>query len=224
MNAAVEQSGRSCVIIGAGGHARVLIDCLKTAAWTGPIVALDHSAERHGSDFHGVRIVGGDDQMRRLGDEGYCFLIGLGTTGESDRRTTLFAKAVDAGLIPLTAIHPSATIAEHTEIDDGTQIFAGTIVNPGVRIGANSIVNTGAVIDHDCHIGRNVHVAPGACLGGAVSVGDGAHVGIGAVVLNGISIGASSVIGAGAVVIRDVAPRTTVVGNPAKPIRNTLKD
>jgi sugar O-acyltransferase (sialic acid O-acetyltransferase NeuD family) len=208
-----------CVIIGAGGHASVLIDCIRAAGNTGPIVALDQDVRMHGKEFHGVEILGGDNEMDRLAGQKMGFAIGVGTTGRTDVRTALYGKALACGLVPVTAIHPSAVIAFDVELGEGGQIFARSVINTGTTVGHNVIVNTGAIVEHDCQIEEDVHIAPGACLGGEVLVGAGAHIGIGAVVLNGISIGAQSVIGGGAVVIRDVAPGATVVGNPAKPIQ-----
>jgi sugar O-acyltransferase (sialic acid O-acetyltransferase NeuD family) len=224
MTASNRTAGRDdiagCVIIGAGGHARVLIDCIRAGGNTLPIVALDRDVRMHGNDIHGVEIVGGDNEIDRLGGEGMGFSIGVGATGGAEVRAALYRKALACGLVPFTAIHPSAIVASSVEIGAGSQIFAGTVINAATDLARNVIVNTGAIVEHDCRVDENAHIAPGACLGGEVVVGAGAHIGIGAVILNGVSIGAKSVVGAGAVVIRDVAPGETVVGNPAKPIHN----
>lgn len=213
-----------CVIIGAGGHAGVLIDCIRAAGFAGSIVALDRDPSMHGSELHGVEVIGDDNELGRFGGQNIGFAIGIGTTGGINARAGLYRTALDCGLVPVSAIHPTAIIAPDVEIGAGSQILAGSVINTGTTIGPNVIVNTGAIVEHDCRIEEDVHVAPGACLGGEVVIGAGTHIGIGAVILNGISIGAQSVVGGGAVVIRDVAPGVTVAGNPAKPLQKSVNN
>jgi acetyltransferase-like isoleucine patch superfamily enzyme len=93
------------------------------------------------------------------------------------------------------------------------------VVNAGVMTGMNGIVNSGAIIEHDCILGNHVHIAPRATLGGNVLVGDFAHVGLGAAVLPSATVGAGCVVGAGAVVLRDVPTNSTVVGVPARVLK-----
>ena len=88
--------------------------------------------------------------------------------------------------------------------------------NTGTRIAENSVINTGAVVDHECIIGSHVHVAPGVTLSGGVQVGDGSHIGTGATVIQGVSIGRKALVGAGAVVLKDVPSGARVAGAPAK--------
>ncbi len=88
-----------------------------------------------------------------------------------------------------TVIHPSAVIAPEVHIDDGVQVMAGAIVQPGSWLGENVIINTGARVDHDCTIDAHAHVAPGVTLSGNVHVGNGAHIGAGATVIQGIKVG-----------------------------------
>jgi UDP-perosamine 4-acetyltransferase len=204
-----------CVIIGAGGHARVVIDCLRGSSAKLALIAVDCNKSLHGSSLDGVSIVGGDEVLGGLA-AGTSFTIGLGATSPASARRALFERAVGAGLTPLTVIHPSAIIAFDVEVGRGCQIFAGAILNPGCTLGDNAIVNTGAIVEHDCRISDHAHIAPGACVGGGVTVGTAAHVGLGASVLQEVTIGGGATVGAGAVVIRDVVAGATVVGNPAR--------
>lgn len=122
------------------------------------------------------------------------------------------------GLKPITIIHPKAEIASNAVIGSGCQFMAGAIVNPEAVIGDQCIINTKASVDHECIIGDGCELAPGATLCGCVVLEKNVWVCAGATVLPRIHIGEDSIIGAGAVVIRDVPPKTTVVGVPAKPM------
>jgi sugar O-acyltransferase (sialic acid O-acetyltransferase NeuD family) len=113
-------------------------------------------------------------------------------------------------------VHPTAWVEPDATIGWATVILPHALVHSRARIGAAVIINSGAIIEHDCVIGDAVHMSPGAVATGGVVIDDGAWVGAGAVILPGIRIGASAVVGAGAVVTRDVPPRITVAGNPAR--------
>lgn len=134
-------------------------------------------------------------------------------------RLRLHDHLVSAGLVPVSAVHETAIIAEDCIIGEGIQVMAGAIIQPLVKIGRQCIINTKASIDHECVLGDGVEIAPGATLCGDVQVGDHAWIGAGATVLPRISIGKDAVVGAGAVVTRDVRPGETVIGVPARPQR-----
>ena len=130
----------------------------------------------------------------------------------------------DINAIYETAIHPQAVISLHTDIDTGTAVMAGAIVNADAVIGKHCIINTAAVIEHDCTLGDYVHISPNAALGGAVQIAEGAHIGIGATVLQGLKIGKWATVGAGTVIIEDVPDYAVVVGNPGKIIKYDTKN
>lgn len=119
----------------------------------------------------------------------------------------------------ISLLSPKANISKRVVIEEGTVVMLGATINSEVVIGKHCIVNTNASIDHDCKLEDFVHISPNAALAGNVTVGEGTHVGIGACIIQGINIGKWCTIGAGAVVIRDVADGETVVGNPARVIR-----
>lgn len=205
------------IVIGAGGHAKVVIDALlKSKARI--IGAADVNPARLGADILGVPVVGGDEAIFKRDPKMLLLANGLGAASNTSARAAIFTRFQNKGYQFVTVIHPSALIASDVVIGEGSQIMAGAVVQPSVKIGANCIINTRASIDHDCLVGDHAHIAPGATISGGVTLGDGCHVGSGAVIIQGLSIGASSVIGAGAAVIRDVAEGTTVVGVPAKKI------
>jgi sugar O-acyltransferase (sialic acid O-acetyltransferase NeuD family) len=200
---------RPVVILGGGGHARVVIDTLRCA---GMAIAgvIDPKAEVAARLPGGIAWLGSDLSDIRPGEVDLALGIGSLDVGAKNPRPRVFAEAKAAGFEVLSLRHPSAIIAADAEIGEGSQVMAGAIVQPGVRIGVNCIVNTGSGIDHDCRIGDHVHIAPGVTLSGTVEVGDGCHLGSGAIVIQNIRIGAEAMIAAGAVVTQNVAPGARV--------------
>lgn len=211
-----------CVILGGGGHARVLIDALQLINQVELYGVLVPDESLWSSDIFGVPVLGGDDLLPGLADQGVdSFVVGLGSVGDSRIRQRLFHYGLDQGLDVLSVRHPTAILSPHARLGRGSQFLPGSIVNAGAVIGENVIINSGAIIEHDCQIGDHVHVATGAHLSGTIQVGEGAHIGTGAVVRQGIKIGENAIVGAGAVVVKDVLPDTCVVGVPARPMQTS---
>ena len=203
------------ILLGAGGHARVLIDALRCVGarilgFTCP------EAGRRDELFDDVAFLGGDEAVLARPSGSVYLVNGLGTVASTALRSALYLRFTAKGYRFAQVIHPSAVIASDVRLGEGVQIMAGAVVQPGVRIGDNSLVNTRVSVDHDCEIGAHVHIAPGATLSGAVSVGDGAHIGTGATIIQGITIGGGSLVAAGATVIEPVPDHVTVVGLPAR--------
>jgi sugar O-acyltransferase (sialic acid O-acetyltransferase NeuD family) len=195
---------RSCALIGAGGHARVVAATLiRLGVPLGAVFEADPA--RVGESLGGVAVAAD------VGRTDLPLHIAIGSNGA--RRRIAEARP---GATWLSLIHPDARIASDVEIGEGTLIGMGALVQTGARIGRHAIINTGAVVEHDNHIGDFAHVAPGAVLAGDVVVGDGALIGAGAVILPGIHIGPGAVVGAGAVVTRHVGAGETVMGAPAR--------
>lgn len=118
-----------------------------------------------------------------------------------------------------TLIHRTASISKWSRLGKGSVVMANVVVNSCVEIGDHCIINTGAIIEHDCVLESFVHISPNASLAGGVSVGEGTHIGIGASVIPGIKIGKWVTIGAGAVIIKDIPDDAVVVGNPGRIIK-----
>ena len=208
-------TGLPVIVIGAGGHARVVIDVLRQTGFEILGVAVADRAKAT-VDLPGLEIVGSDQDILSRDPSRVALANGIGSTGRPGLRRDIYRRYTEKGFGFVTTSHPSAIVAADAEIGAGTQLMAGAIVQPGVRIGVNGIINTGATIDHDCAIGDHVHVAPGVTLSGNVAVGESTHIGIGATVIQNINIGPNCMIKAGAVVTRDVIENTKVAGAPAR--------
>ncbi len=208
--------GVVCVILGGGGHARVVIDSLRGSGIGEPLAVLDANPSLWGKNLLGVPIRGGDELIAEFANQGAThFVVGLGSVGDHRPRRRLFEMGAAHGLTPLTVCHPSAVCSRWANLGAGSVLFPYAVVNAGAALGVNTIVNTGAIVEHDCVLGDHVHVATGARLCSTIHVGDGAHIGAGATIRQRISIGRGAVIGAGAVVVKDVESQTVVVGVPA---------
>jgi sugar O-acyltransferase (sialic acid O-acetyltransferase NeuD family) len=206
-----------CVIVGAGGHGRVVLDILVRAGGHDIVGFLDSNPALTGKRVDGKLVYGTIEDLSRLRQEHAVegALVAIGNNGV--RRD--FADRIERqGLTLINAVHPSANLANNVTIGRNVVVAAGALVCAHCHIGDSVILNTGCIVDHESMIGPGTHVCPGARLAGRVLVESGAFVGIGATIIQNLKIGYNAVIGAGAVVIRDVAPNTTVVGVPAHPI------
>lgn len=198
-----------CVIVGAGGHGRVVLGILRATYRFDHYVFWDSDPNKCGTRVSGVRVV-------PFGEEyGDASVVAVGDNRERLRLADLCLKLT-------SAIHPSAQYMGDS-LGQGTVLAAGSIVCVGATVGELAVVNTGAIVDHECTIGRAAHICPGARLAGRVTVGEGAFVGIGATVIQGVTIGPWATVGAGAVVIRDVEPNETVVGVPARALETSCE-
>lgn len=203
------------VMVGAGGHARVVAEALLPRRVIGHLTPenTDHRIE----SLLGDRL-GGDDAAVGLAAAGCTFALGVGSVDRRsvDHRAELLETL--AGCHLEVVRHARAIVSPTADLSGGSFIGPGAIVGTGARLAMGSIVNSGAVIDHDCRIGRNVHVAPGAVVSGDVTIDDDALIGVGSTIRQGLRIGSRVVVGAGAVVIDDLVDGVTVVGVPARPV------
>lgn len=197
------------VIIGAGGHGKVIADNALKNGYT-DISFVDDCAQ---GSCMGFPIVGTSADVEQMNDGKTDFVVGIGDN--KTRRTIVEGHDLNW----VTLVHPSAQIAADATIGRGTVVMAGAVANACVKIGSHCIINTNAIVEHDNAIGDFVQIAPGVILGGTVRIGEQAHIGIGATVSNNINVCENCVIGAGAVVIKDIEESGTYVGVPAQKIK-----
>lgn len=201
---------KTLVVIGAGGHGKVVADAAETTGRWQNIVFVDKRWPELKSCAHWSVVTQDVNDLPSVVDIDFVVAI-----GDNRTRARVFSQCVEAGLNPVSVIHPSAVISRYAEIGLGCVVFAGAVVNIGAKIGECAIVNTGATIDHDCVIGHSVHISPGAHLAGEVSVADFCWIGIGASVKQCLSISDDVVVGAGACVVSNIAEPGVYVGVPA---------
>ena len=206
-------SKRPYIILGGGGHACVVADTLHELGKT--IKGFTDPAANPTMKTP-LPHLGGDEVLQDIASERCYLATGLGSIGNTTGRARVFKAGKTQGFTFPVICHPQSTVASSAELGPGTQVMAGSIVQPHAVIAENVLVNTRTSVDHECHIGSHVHIAPGATLSGNVRVGAKAHIGTGAVIVQGVTIGTRAIVGAGAVVIRDVPPDTTVTGVPAR--------
>lgn len=202
------------VVIGAGGHAKVIADVIIKNG-DKLIGFLDDNIEKDTTIIENYKILGKVKDCDKLIKENnsYEFIIAIGNN---------YARKEIAEKYKLnyyTAIHPSAIIGINVEIGKGTVVMANAVINPSTKIGKNCIINTGAIIEHDNIIENYVHISPNATLAGTVKIGEFTHVGLGAAIKNNIIICKNCTIGAGAVVVKNIEKSGTYIGIPAKKIK-----
>jgi sugar O-acyltransferase (sialic acid O-acetyltransferase NeuD family) len=204
------------LILGAGGHAKVVVATLR-AVGLEVVGVLDDDLRKVGQTLFGVPVLGNlADLSQYMGKP--CIIA----VGDNSSRRRLFEEWQWRRMIWRSVVHPSAFVDASATVGAGSVVLAGATVQVDVSIGSHCIVNTQASVDHDCNVGDFVHLAPGCRLAGNVTVEEGAFLGIGSSVIPGVTIGANAVVGAGAVVLRDVPAGATVVGVPARKIGSSL--
>lgn len=203
------------LIIGAGGHGKVVADCAEMTNRFSEIAFLD-------SGFPAVKkvcdwsVIGDGKDLSIHTDPETWFFVAI---GDNHARARLISQLLATSGKLVTLIHPSAVISRYVEIGEGTLVCAQVVINVASKIGAGCIINTAASIDHDCQIEDHVHLAPGTRLAGRIRIGEGTFVGIGSAITPGIVLGKHCIIGAGSTLLDDFPDHSVAVGTPAIVIR-----
>lgn len=202
---------KKVVIIGAGGHSKVIADIIEKS--NDILVGfLDDNLEKGKNIIINYSVLGKIEDCLKIKeqDNEIEFIIGIGSNNIRKKIANNYK------LNYYTAIHPSAQIGLDVMIEEGTAVMANACINSGAKVGKHSIINTGAIIEHDNIIQDYVHISPNSALAGTVKIGENTHVGIGAIVKNNVTICSNCIIGAGAVVVKNVEDQGTYIGVPAQ--------
>lgn len=194
------------IIIGAGGHSRVILDILIKCN-RNILGFLDDNAV---GTINGYNILGKVADCCQYADDA-IFVIGIGNNKIRKKIANDYKQ-----LNWTTAVHPNAIIATDVQISNGAVVMANAVINTGAKIGNHSIINTGAIVEHDCIIADYVHISPKVALGGTCQIGEGTHLGIGSTVINNINICNDCIIGAGGVVVKNINKSGTYIGIPTQ--------
>lgn len=202
---------KKVVIIGAGGHAKVIADIIVKSG--DEVIGFLDDNEEQPNRILGFPYLGKIENVNKYSDE-CSFVIGIGSNSVRKQ----IAETYDVNWY--LAVHPRASIALGVTIGEGTVIMADALMNTDAHIGKHCIINTGAVVEHDNQIGDYVHISPGAVLCGTVTVGELAHVGAGATVRNNLSVCGDVIIGVGGIVVKDITKPGVYVGVPVQKLRH----
>lgn len=204
---------RDAAVIGAGGHAKVVISTLQATGyhiWG----AFDDDPDKWGKRILGVPIIGAIREAAERPSQYAVIAVG-------NNRVRKQLAEVLSGFRWVSVVHPSAQVHETVEIGQGSVVCAGAVVQPDSVVGSHCIINTSATVDHDCVLGDFVHLAPGVHLAGGVVLGEGSFLGIGSGVIPGVRIGPWTQVGAGASVVGDLPPGVKALGLPARAVGTT---
>lgn len=199
------------MIIGAGGHGKVVADIARLNGYK-EILFLDDDLSRKTNGRY--QVVGTGNDIDRY-KEKYDFFVAV---GDNDIREKITVKLSEMNIEQPILIHPSATVDETVKIGEGTVIMANAVINADSKIGRGCIINTSATVDHDCIIDDYVHISPGVHIAGTVQIGRKTWIGAGSTVINNVTICEKCIVGAGSVVIKDIAEYGTYVGLPARKV------
>jgi UDP-perosamine 4-acetyltransferase len=202
------------IVQGAGGHAKVVIELLRSNDYqVDYCIGIADSTDT----CMGVPVLRGDEQLVGLREKGYQLVFPA--IGSNTLRARLGQYALDLGYQYVNAISPTAMISPSVNMGLGVAVMAGVVINADSQICDLAIINTGAVIDHDCYVGFASHCGPRSALAGCVRICEQSFLGVGAVVIPEVKIGKNTVIGAGATVIDNIPDSVLAVGIPAKVIK-----
>lgn len=202
------------LIIGAGGHARVVYEILSTDHNVEVEAFVDNTPRGSNEEIMGVPVVGPHSEVAGYVDDGVGGVIIA--VGDNEIRADHFETFIRRGLTPVNAVHDNAHVSPHATIGEGVVVQSSAEVMTNARIGDNTIVNTGAIVEHETTVGDNAHIGPGSAIAGRVEIEDGVFIGMGCDVKEHVHIGKEAIVGAGSVVLEDVPAGSMVAGLPAE--------
>ncbi|NQZ23886.1 MAG: acetyltransferase [Colwellia sp.] len=209
---------KKLIIIGAGGHGRVVADCAQQQGKYSQIVFLDDCfyERKENSEW---QVVGSVKDFPQYIDEA-DFIVAF---GNNHLRKEILDQLKKAKASIVSLIHPSAVVSPHTFIGKGVVVFANAVINIGASIADGCIINTAATVDHDCELHQCIHVSPGANIAGGVHIAQLSWIGIGSTIVEYITLADNTQVGAGAVITQSTQANSLYLGVPAKRVRSLTK-
>ncbi|WP_270539788.1 acetyltransferase [Bacteroides zhangwenhongii] len=189
-------------LYGASGHAKVIIDIIKSQ---GDVIEGLVDDDPNLTELSGIPVLHDAAELSP-------FIVSIGNC----KVRKMIAERLNCEFA--MAIHPTAIISPTVTVGEGTVIMQGAVIQTEVKIGKHCIINTKASIDHECLIGDYVHIAPGCTISGDVYIGEGTWVGVGSTIIQGVRIGKNCIIGAGSVIVKDIPDNSKAYGVPCKVI------
>ena len=205
------------LIIGAGGHASVLIDILLEND-VEIIGIVTKEVNLNNDVLKNIKQIASDDYILEYATKEIELVNGIGSLPGSKLRHQIFSRYKNLGYTFASVVSKNSIFSKYAVISEGVQIFPGSILNANCLIGQNTIINSGAIVEHDCLIGNHNHIAPGSRLSGGVKTDNFVHIGTGASIAQGVIIGESVIIGAGCSIVKDVESFNKVI-----PAKNTIE-
>lgn len=210
------------LVIGAGGHARVVYEILDSDPNVELEAFVDNTPRGSDEEIMGIPVIGPHSMVSEYQDSGVKGVIIA--VGDNEIRSNHYRKFLDMGLIPVNAVHDNAHVSPNALLGHGLVIQSSAEVMTNAEIGDDTIINTGAIVEHETTVGNHSHVGPGTTVAGRVEIADEVYVGMGCDIKEHVRIGENAVVGAGSVVLEDVPPDTLVAGSPAEVKRGAETD
>ncbi|MGB9975792.1 acetyltransferase [Thermovenabulum sp.] len=200
------------LILGAGGHGKVVADIAKSMNYWDEICFLDDDIKKLNSIINGFKVIGRFDDYKKFKES---FTYAFVAIGNNKYRLSILEELEKVGYKIPVIKHNFSYISDTVQIGEGTVIMPGVVINTNTIIGKGCIINTSSSIDHDCILKDGVHISPGANIGGTVNIGKCTWVCIGSKIINNVTIGKNVIIAAGSVVTKNIPDNIMVAGIPA---------
>lgn len=199
---------KTLVLLGAGGHAKVLLSILQQQGLTIAAICAPKPPESH--LFKGIRYLAHDDDILQFSTQHVALVNGVGALPGKSLRRTLFNRFNELGYQFATVIASSAIVADSARLAAGVQVLPGAIINAEARLDANVLINSGAIIEHDCVLKAHTVISPGAVLCGGVTCGENSYIGAGATVIQQLQLGDNCLVAAGATVVHNLLDNQSI--------------
>ncbi len=208
---------KNIVVIGSGGHGKVILDILEKQGIYNILGTIDDNKEKGTTAWQDYKVIGNLSTIRGIQN----LYGGIIAIGDNWIRSQVAKKIISEypNFNFVNAVHPSSSMAKDVKMGDGNVIMANTSINSSTEIGDHCIINTSSSVDHDNTLENYVTISPGAITGGNVKIGEYSTVSLGANIIHGIEIGKHTVIGAGSTVVNNIQSFVIAYGVPAKIIR-----